>query len=523
MNPNLIPRISSVLPVAFLCIAAVSSSVAAVTVDGNFNTGDETEYSLLENQVHSPAWGNGNHVSNIQSAVTGKILNLFVGGRANGNGIIIFIDSKAGGVSTITNDLIRSGGFESDINNLAPDSGTGMTFESGFQPDLAIRVYGSNSEAYASHFDLQRRIRIDLGRVDNATATRGPVSAMRVNWADYPGLASDVTNGIEMALNMALLGVPEGSQNVKVLAMLVNSSSTFGSNQTLGSLGTNQTMDGGLRGFDFGTASGTQTLTIPVVRPALVTGDDEDGDGITNGLDPFPLDPTRDIQFSVNMSVEAAKGFFNPATSNVQVLFVTGSPDPLSTLTLIDPDEDLVYTGVLENVKGFQGDSFGTYKFITNDPQNTNSGFEFGLDRSFNLGAPETSQIIAPEGTVYFSNDSVMPNSYTAWAAANASGQGGSADTDGDGVPNGVEYFMGATGNGFTSGPVASGSLISWTKGVNYPGVYGTNYMLQTSATLSAWEDVLSTDPRLGNGSPLQYSMPEGEGKIFVRLKVITP
>jgi hypothetical protein len=508
---------------AALFLAAASLGQAAITVDGSLDTGAETEYSLVENQAHAPAWGNGNHVSNIHSAVTGKSLNLFVGGRVNGNAIILFIDSKPGGVSTISNNLIKSGGFEVDINNLAPGVGTGMTFESGFEPDHAIRIYGTGSEAYASHFDLQRQIRIDLGRVDNATASHGPVSAMRVNWVDYPGLAADVIDGVEMALNMALLGVPEGSQDVKVLALLANGDSTFGSNQTLGSLGSNQTMDGGLRGFDFEAQAGIQTLTLPVVRPALLAGDDEDGDGILNGVDPFPLDPTRDVEFSVNMRVEAGKGWFNPDTSNVQVQFFSGSQNALSTLTLEDPDGDLVYTGIQEDVKGFQGDSFGTYKFITNDPQNTNGGYEFGFDRSFNLGAPETNQIIATEGSVYFSNDAVMPNTYFAWAFFNADGQAGSGDFDGDGVANGVEYFMGETGSTFTANPGVTGGAVSWPRGVSYTGVYGTHHIVQTSSNLSTWTDVLVNDPNLDNGSPLEYTLPTGAGPLFVRLKVITP
>ena len=33
-----------------------------------------------------------------------------------------------------------------------------------------------------------------------------------------------------------------------------------------------------IRGFDFSAEPGDQTLTIPVVRPFLVPGDDEDGD-----------------------------------------------------------------------------------------------------------------------------------------------------------------------------------------------------------------------------------------------------
>ena len=502
-----------------VCASLVSTTVtrAAIIVDGTRNAGSETEYSLLAVQAQTSNWGTNNALANIYSAQTGKLLNLFVAGRADGNAIMIFIDSKPGvGVSSITNDLIRSGGFETDLNHLALDGVSGMTFETGFQPDYAIRIYGSGSAAYASLFDLNRRIRVDLGQVDNATASHGAVSQLRVNWANVGADSSTygaAVNGVEMALNMALLGVPEGAQNVKIRALLVNSDSTYGSNQTLGSLSSSADMAAGVRTINFQSQSGTQTLTIPVNRPTLVAGDDEDGDGIINSLDPFPLDPTRSITFSVNMQVQAAKGQFAPPSA-VTVQFFTGSQPELSTLTLTDPTSELIYTGTLTNVKGLAGDSFGTYKFTSSDPHMPNSGYEYGYDRTFNLGAAGTTQTLT---TVYFGDESTL--SYADWSTVNGGGLSADKYANGNGVPNGVAYFMGQIGSSFTANPPLNDGVVTWPRS---PWTTGVSFKVLSSVNLTTWDDVtLSADT--SDPAFVKYTLPSGVPQRFVRLAVTVP
>ena len=503
--------------IACAALASPMTTRAAITVDGTRNPVSETEYTQLAVQAQTSNWGTNNALANIYTAQTGKLLNLFVAGRADGNAIIIFIDSSPGaGVSSITNDLIRSGGSESDLNHLAPDAGTGMTFEDGFQPDYAIRIYGGGAEAYACVYDLNRRIHVDLGRVDNATASHGAVVQLRATWtnvgADSSSYAAAV-DWVEMALNMALLGVPEGSQNVKIMPLLVNADSTYGSNQTLASLPTNSDMGGGVRTVNFQGESGTQTLTIPVNRPALVDGEDEDGDGILNNVDPFPLDPTRDITFSVNMKVQAAKGQFVPPSS-VRVQFFTGSQPELSTLTLTDAASDLIYTGTLSNVKGIAGDSFGTYKFTSSDLHIPNGGFEYGYDRTFNLGAAGTPQTIP---TVFFSNEATL--SYAAWSTANGGGLAADMDANGNGVPNGVEYFMGQTGSSFTANPPLVSGVVAWPRS---PLATGVSFQVLTSVNLTTWDDV-TTSADTSDPAFVKYKLPLGTPKHFVRLAVSVP
>lgn len=506
----------------FALATAITPSVAQVAVDGVRTAGEG--YSELAVQSHATEWGVSNSLANLHTEQTTKLLNLFVAGRVDGNAMIVFVDSKAGGVSFIGNTLIQSGGFESDINNLGTSETSGMTFEPGFEPDYAIRVFGAGTEAYASLYDLQKRFRVDLGRVDTSggsLGSHGAVAGIRAEWEDVNTADhAAAAKGVEISLNMALLGVPEGVQDVRLMAMIVNGPSDFGSNQVLGSLDTNAVMGAGVNTVDFGTDHATtQTLTVAVDRPALVAGDDEDGDGTTNDVDPFPLVQTRDIVFSVNMAVQEAKGLFTPGSS-VQVQFFSGSQAPLSTLTLIDPEADLIYTGTLSDAGGFEGESFGTYKFITNDPNSPNGGYEFGFDRTFTLGAADVADT---RGTVFFSNDDQFPlQGFAAWSAANAGGGAFNEDFDGDGVANGVEYFFGETGSSFTATPAPDNGVISWPRD---PDAAGTTFRVLTSETLAmdSWVDATG-DADTSDPNFVKYTLPSGTtapGKLFVRLEVL--
>lgn len=112
---------------------------------------------------------------------------------------------------------------------------------------------------------------------------------------------------------------------------------------------------------------------------------------------------------------------------------------------------------------------------------------------------------------------------YTSWATINAGGQAANLDFDGDGVSNGIEYFMNAAA-GFTASPSMTAGTVTWTNGGNIPsGDYGTQFIVQTSTNLTTWTPVPSGDPQLDNsGSVVSYSLPPPlSGKLFVRLVVM--
>jgi S-formylglutathione hydrolase len=124
------------------------------------------------------------------------------------------------------------------------------------------------------------------------------------------------------------------------------------------------------------------------------------------------------------------------------------------------------------------------------------------------------------------------PGSYAAWAAANGAGsQTMDQDHDHDGVPNGIEYFLGGSANttGVTALPgvvkAVDGKLsVTWTKSADFTGAYGTSYVIQTSDSLTGtWDNEPATggDVTL-SGNDVVYTFPSsGPARKFVRLKVM--
>jgi uncharacterized repeat protein (TIGR02543 family) len=135
-------------------------------------------------------------------------------------------------------------------------------------------------------------------------------------------------------------------------------------------------------------------------------------------------------------------------------------------------------------------------------------------------------------GVVSVATGPAPANTYSTWATTNGAGPNLNDDHDNDGVDNGVEFFLvGPTGNstGFTALPgvvtTAGVRSITWTKAADYPGVYGTDFQVETSETLAAgsW----TTETVGGNititGNDVKYTFPAGPTKKFARLVVTGP
>ena len=105
-------------------------------------------------------------------------------------------------------------------------------------------------------------------------------------------------------------------------------------------------------------------------------------------------------------------------------------------------------------------------------------------------------------------------NTYSNWAALNAGGGPVDGDADGDGVSNGVEYFMGETGSGFTANPGVVDGKVTWPKSAEFIG----GYAVETSPDLAVWTAV--TDGVVDNGTSVEYTLPTGEARLFLRLAV---
>ncbi|MBC8127014.1 MAG: hypothetical protein H8M99_07710 [Gloeobacteraceae cyanobacterium ES-bin-144] len=489
-----------------ICTAliAVPTTHAAVTVDGVRNVAEV--YNLLANQTTVSNWNNGSGVgaakhealANIHAIQDANTLAVHLAARVNARGIILFIDSKSGGQTFIPDNLISFGGEENYINNLGTNTTSGMTFETGFTPDYAVRIYGDGTTgAFVNIYDLTAGTRTEAGNAGVGVISKGFISQMR---ADSLGTAGNVDStdyaaankGVEMKLNLAALGVPSGAQTVKLMAVLVDIDSNYGSNQVLASR-TSTTADiaEAINSINFQSEANIQTLPVSVIGPA-----------------------SRKITFNVNMTDEITKGNFNVTNDRVKVLFFSGSASPTpGEIFLTDTDTDQIYTGSLM-VEGAEATAFGNYKFFNTKSGAPNSGFEYGADRTFNLGPLDVDQTLP---VVVF-----RPNSFALWSAEFSDGQSGQQDKDGDGVKNALEYFMGSNNSQFTSNPqvvtVLGVRSITWPRDVYAVGV---TFKVTTSENLSDWADV--TGSVVQSGGTLKYTLPMLTPKLFVRLEVTVP
>jgi hypothetical protein len=113
---------------------------------------------------------------------------------------------------------------------------------------------------------------------------------------------------------------------------------------------------------------------------------------------------------------------------------------------------------------------------------------------------------------------------YAIWSANNAGCQKPDLDFDNDGVPNGVEFFMGQTGSAFTATPslVAIAGITTWTWPHDPSAV--TDYKFQVSGDLQHWTDFNPPDASIDISHPGQviFTLPHDSTSKFCRL-VVTP
>ena len=144
-------------------------------------------------------------------------------------------------------------------------------------------------------------------------------------------------------------------------------------------------------------------------------------------------------------------------------------------------------------------------------------------------GAPFTITWVSDRGTGSGSSKQIgigtvavslaSANTYASWATANGVTGGFDGDSNSDGVPNGVAYFYGATGSAVVANPQLVNNKVTYPIDATATGATG---VIQTSTDLVTWS------PQTSNTSVpgfISYTLPTGQGKIFVRLSVtqVTP
>ena len=271
---------------------------AQITVDGTRDAAYGT--TALSVQVNPSVWGGGNALANCYALQEGVSLNLFLGGSVSGNAMVIFIDSKAGGLNSISSTTLAPavGGTSTNdnyqVNNLG---GTNpFVFESGFNADYMIRVYGSGSNAWMTICDLQSASNVSyIGNAGEPGGAAGSfVTLAKASWNTVSEPFSDFATGLEIKLGLSALGISLTSDStIKIFAMVINGDSNYAPNQTLGSLPTSAELQGAVKGLNLETLMGTQTISISTVANSDLDNDgildsddsDIDGDGLTNGVE----------------------------------------------------------------------------------------------------------------------------------------------------------------------------------------------------------------------------------------------
>ena len=147
------------------------------------------------------------------------------------------------------------------------------------------------------------------------------------------------------------------------------------------------------------------------------------------------------------------------------------------------------------------------------------------------LGVGALNDYFAPGSGTLTVTSSPPAVGYASWQSANGTAQAMDQDHDNDGVANGIEYFLGGSTNttGFTALPgvinTAGTRSVTWTKAASFTGTYGSNFVVETSATLvagswvSAAEGTGSDQVEI-SGNAVKYTFPAGTSK-FARLKVL--
>jgi len=273
---------------------------ADVVIDGLAASLDGyTTRSVQTLPPSSPNWADPkNALVNLRSVQEGNTLNVYMAGSIDGSGksMLLFIDSKPGGISRIGSEqitILNENNFDNEmyINSLGAfvdGDELGMKFEDGFLPDYAIRIGAGNTgsrKAYVNRYDLVAGTFQICGEADPLNLpTSGFITNMRANW-NAVGAVSTYASfdyGVEMALDLPALGVT-GASTVKVMALLVDGLAYEGSHHVLGPLPAgSEPLGYDICFADFQAIAGTQTISIPVTGGANL---DQDGDGLPDSVE----------------------------------------------------------------------------------------------------------------------------------------------------------------------------------------------------------------------------------------------
>ena len=449
------------------------SSHSAVTVDGTRDADYGT--APISVQVHDSTWGGNNTLANCFAVQEGSKLNLFLGGRVWANAMVIFIDSKSGGLTSLASNTLSSVNDNYQVNNFGAFL-TPFTFETGFAADYMLRIWGDGAAAHVNICDLGSGSNVSYaGNAGGATISNSFISAARASWNEVTGAFADVSTGFEVQLDLVKMGVPlANNTNVKIVALIANGGSDYAPNQFLGPLPTADLLGNTIKGLNLQELSGGQTLSIPITAVADMDGDtipdsedsDIDGDSLANGIETNtgtyvdasntgtnPLDADSDDDLYNDGSevngTSALGRVTNPLKKNFATLMVAGdflTPDwsdvPTSANTMTRAGgQEFGYTLKYN----FRATTSVNFKFVANSWAN-NWGGSAGV-ASTTAGNIAYAPSATGFHTISFNHDvltySIVRTVFSDFAAYSvAYGLTGdeAADDDSDSITNGAEF-----------------------------------------------------------------------------------
>lgn len=256
------------------------------------------------------------------------------------------------------------------------------------------------------------------------------------------------------------------------------------------------------------TSSASGTLTL------IAVGDDAGFSSVVfNGM-------------SISSTPDATAPVPNPA-SFATPPSATGQTSITMTATIASDSSGVAY--FFEETSGNPG---GTSSGWQDLPTYTDTGLNPGTPYSYRVRTRDKSAAQNEGSFSTTASATTQAAGFSNWLSANGTTQTIDLDHDNDGVPNGIEYFLGGNTNttGFTTLPGVStvgGLSVTWTKHASYPitAVYGTDYVVETSPTLSGpWtaETVGGNVTITGNEVKFTFPTPLGT-RNFARLSVSGP